>query len=648
MNIKLNLSLEKLTIGQRLLTMTSVMATTLFITAGIAFFALSYASSSSQNLEQKVSETSQIGKLIDTVQNQFINTLNSLNTGVVTWNEANQKILSAQEEFEQSWKKLQAIENIDAIKNTVPNVQQAFNIFTTLGSNQSRASLELFLLNDLHPLIDPFLIATNQHAGNLAKLATDAFQTSESVLNTTMIIGILLILFGMTGAIALAHFVRKSIVEPVEVIAGTVTQIQKGETDARTLLAGQDELSQLGQALDQLLNERVATLISIEKENEALNDSIIELLEGTSRLSERDLTTRLSVREDVTGSVADALNVVTKETAEALAKIHQVSELVNTSSVTVDEQTQKVSQVAEQERELVEQTISKLDSVSKSMTQIAKLCQTCNSVAKSTANTTDKAFEAVEVTVESMEEIRDSISETEKRIKRLSERSQEISGIIDIINNIAERTHVLALNASMQAAAAGDAGRGFAVVADEVQRLAESSRNSTSQISGLIRNIQSETADAVDNMNTSINQVVSGSKRAVQAGTQMQETQNSTKQLVSAVEKIASKSLAQAKEAETLRSQANRIEKSTQITRQELERQSVHTERLRAASGVQKKTVELFQLPEIEAIDLELPELKTAIPDSISSAEPIIPSTIHKETYVPELQRTMEMANEET
>lgn len=207
-------------------------------------------------------------------------------------------------------------------------------------------------------------------------------------------------------------------------------------------------------------------------------------------------------------------------------------------------------------------------------------------------------METVAKTANGMNDIRETIAETEKRIKRLGERSQEINGVVEIINNIAERTHVLALNASMQAAAAGDAGRGFAVVADEVQRLAESSRQSTAEIAGLVGNIQAETSETMSTMNKTIAQVVEGTELAKAAGEQMESTQKTTAELANAVEQIAKRSMIQSQVSNSLRDQAAQVQASTQETSVELEQQSSQTVNLVEYSRRLVDSVGVFRLPE--------------------------------------------------
>jgi len=292
------------------------------------------------------------------------------------------------------------------------------------------------------------------------------------------------------------------------------------------------------------------------------------------------------------------MNLMTEETARVLNNIRNVSINVEQVADLVKLQSDKVTNVAASERDVVETAIGKLDKASLAMNEVAKLAQTCNDTATRAAESTLTAFNTVTNTADGMHDIRETISETEKRIKRLGERSQEITTVVDIIKDIAERTHGLALNASMQAAAAGDAGRGFAVVADEVQRLAESSRNSTSQITSLVRSIQSETSETMSTMNKAISQVVEGSGLAERAGKEMQETQKTTSELVQAVLHIAKLSLDQAKSHDDLKNDTLAIRNSTNDTGRELEEQTLHTNQLVDYAKLLKESVHVFKLPE--------------------------------------------------
>jgi methyl-accepting chemotaxis protein len=242
--------------------------------------------------------------------------------------------------------------------------------------------------------------------------------------------------------------------------------------------------------------------------------------------------------------------------------------------------------------------VADLDSATRTLRGVAQLAEVSNQAASQTAATTRAAHEAVSNTVSGMSTMREQIAEMEKRIKRLGERSQEISQIVALITAISERTHVLALNASMQAAAAGDAGRGFTVVAEEVQRLSDSVRQSTQQISSLVQNIQLETNDAITTVNRVIDQVVRGSETAQRSGTQMEETQRTTAQLVQAVQRIAQAAQTQVQIAEQLRGRVVEITASTQKTAHQVKEQNISTQALSDAATQLVKTAGVFRLPE--------------------------------------------------
>ena len=405
-----------------------------------------------------------------------------------------------------------------------------------------------------------------------------------------------------TGSIMVMIFVSlmSRLTGSLNLLIDTINAVREGDVQVRTNMTTNDELGRIGQAFDTMLNERMSMMVGAEEENNRLNDSIIELLEAVSNLSERDLTVKVPVNADITGPVADAMNLMASETAKVLNEIRTVAEQVVDASNRIQAQGAKVTELATNERHIVEDTMGKLDDASKSMDQVADLAKDCNETAAKAAESTKLALETVTKTANGMSEIRETISETEKRIKRLGERSQEINGAVDIINNIAERTHVLALNASMQAAAAGDAGRGFAVVADEVQRLSESSRQSTSEIAALVSNIQAETGETMATMNKTIAQVVAGTELAQQAGGQMEATQKTTAELASVVEQIARQSLVQSKVSDSLRDQATQVQTSTQETSAELEQQSGLTQNLVEYSKLLVNSVSVFKLPSLE------------------------------------------------
>ena len=380
-------------------------------------------------------------------------------------------------------------------------------------------------------------------------------------------------------------------------LQGAVQQVAAGDLTARANMTSNDELGQLGHAFDSMLNQRLTDLEHQAKENEQLNDSVINLMDAADRLSKRDLTVVLPVSEDITGNVSDALNQMARETARTMAEINQVAQQLEQAATVVQEQGSKVAQVAANERQVVGQALQSLEQSSDTMTEMATLAESSNKLADNTSDSTKRALVAVRKTVRSMNDIRSTVSETEKSIKRLGERSQEISAIVEIIKDIAERTHTLALNAGMQAVAAGEAGRGFSVVADEVQRLAETARESTNQISALVQSIQAESSETMATMNKTISQVVEGSELAERSGKRMRITQKTTQDLINAVEQIAERSKSLVTVNETLRTQANQLQESTLATEQELTQQAKQTRSMFQYLQNLVQSVRVFKLP---------------------------------------------------
>jgi len=402
---------------------------------------------------------------------------------------------------------------------------------------------------------------------------------------------------GLGLALLLGFYMGRSITKPVRRVIDTVHAVAAGHIEARTQLSGYDEVAELGGALDRLLEEKVATLARAQVENARLNDSVIALLRAVSKLSHRDLTVRVPVTEDVTGPIADAINKLAADTGRVLADVNVVAEQVAAASAEVRTRADSVNAVATSQQSEATDTADQLSQASVRLAEISKLAQECNALAQRAAHNTESAVATVTDTLRGMGDIREVIQETGKRIKRVGERSQEITGIVDIINRIAERTTVLALNTSMHAAAAGDAGRAFGVLADEVQGLAENTRNAAGQIGGLIKSMQIETGDTISAMEGAIGQVVAGSRMAEEAGKQIGETQRATTALVQSVLQIAAGSHEQAQLSVTLQDRARTMLRGVRTTGEHVAGQLQEAVNLTGFARRLLDSVQVFKLP---------------------------------------------------
>ncbi len=373
---------------------------------------------------------------------------------------------------------------------------------------------------------------------------------------------------------------------------------KEGDFDVRLKISRNYEIGRFAKDVNELLEERAQTALKVQEENAA----VLALLQGVSKFSQRDLTMRLEVKEDITAPLADSLNIMADETSKVLNGVVNIANDVAQAAQQVKAQSDTVIDVASDEQRQVEQTAVQLGEASEAMSAITTLAKGCNDSADKAIRATENSQQSVLNTIQGITGIRTTIRETEKRIKRLGERSQDISGIVSLINSIAERTHILALNASIYAASAGETGKGFVVIADEIQRLAENSREATSKISTLVNNIQAETAETVTTMNEAISQVVRGTQLAEQAGTTMQETHANTSDLVDKVQQIADKSKNQSGVTHELRDRSELIKKSTQKTNTELRDQSEQTDLLVQYSDDLLQAVGVFTLPETESL----------------------------------------------
>ena len=600
----MNKLFSKFRIGPRLIFLITVQAIILLIIGFTALAGLTFASRSTDLLNQNVSEGTRLSYLADTIQGELLATVHRVNTGAMTWEQGRQNLEFANQQFEDDWQEytsgLSADEAEfidDVLAPGLAGVRSAFVELERLFRTEDRTNLSLFVINDLDELVQPFLNALLASSAERQLASEQTFEESLRSNNTFLYASLAVIIVGIVLAGVIGYLIYRSIVDPIERISGTVHSVSEGDYGVRTGLSGEDEFARLGAALDELLQDKVTTLVDAEEENERLNDSVLRLLEAVARLSERDLTVTVPVSADVTGPVADAINQMAEETGRVLTRVSRIASQVGASCATVNKKAEIVNATANAQKSEVERTAGELAQASTTLVNIAKVARECNETAKLTTETTQTAMATVTGTLESMNEIRDAIQETGKRIKRLGERSQEITAIVDIINTIAERTHVLALNAGMQAAAAGEAGRGFAVVADEVQRLAESSREATAQIASLVKNIQVDTNDTIVTMDRTISQVVSGTRMAESAGQQMVASQKTTASLVRAVGEIAASSEQQARISNELRERASSMLSQTQVTSQELLEQLTQTKNLVQYARMLVQSVRVFKLP---------------------------------------------------
>lgn len=288
---------------------------------------------------------------------------------------------------------------------------------------------------------------------------------------------------------------------------------------------------------------RAATLQA--EQNEQNQQAILRLLDELSSLADGNLTVHATVTDDITGAIADSINYAIGALRDLVATVNNSSILVDAAAKQTEAASQHLVRASETQTKHAAAASESIGQVVSAIEEVSGNAERCSDVAHHSVDVAHKGGEAVRRTIDGMNTIRETIQDTSKRIKRLGESSQEIGNIVALIEEIAEQTNILALNASIEASRAGEAGRGFAVVADEVQKLAERSSNATKQIEVLVSTIQSDTNEAVVAMERSTTDVVGGSLLAQNAGAALVEIEQVSHQIASLVQNISTSSKGQ-------------------------------------------------------------------------------------------------------
>ena len=300
--------------------------------------------------------------------------------------------------------------------------------------------------------------------------------------------------------------------------------------------------------------------------NDANQAAILRLMNELQTVAEGDLTQQATVTEDITGAIADSVNYTVEELRTLVSQVQgTVSRVTDTTQQVENTSTELLAASTEQLREIRETGESVLQMAGR-INQVSAQAQQTAAVARRSLAAAETGREAVQNSIGGMNAMRDQIQETSKRIKRLGESSQEIGEITELISDITEQTNVLALNAAIQAASAGEAGRGFSVVAEEVQRLAERSGDATRQIAALVKAIQTDTQDAVGAMERSTQGVVENTKLSDAAGSALGDIDRVTRQLAELIEQISTNALEEAKSANVVATNIQHIFAVTEQT----------------------------------------------------------------------------------
>jgi twitching motility protein PilJ len=325
--------------------------------------------------------------------------------------------------------------------------------------------------------------------------------------------------------------------------------------------------------------------------------AIMRLLDELGGLADGDLTVSATVTEDITGAIADSINFAIDSLRDLVTTVNDSAILVDSAAKQTDTTAQQLAEAYATQSKQIEAASEAIGRMAGSIEEVAGNAERSADVARHSVDVAHKGGDAVRRTIAGMNTIRETIQETSKRIKRLGESSQEIGNIVELINDIADQTNILALNASIQASMAGEAGRGFAVVADEVQRLAERSANATKQIEVLVRTIQADTNEAVVSMERSTTDVVGGALLAENAGAALEEIEQVSNQIASLVQNISESSRVQNRSAEVVTRNTEMLQQINSQTAASTAETTDSIRKLAELAAQLRESVSGFRLP---------------------------------------------------
>jgi len=365
-------------------------------------------------------------------------------------------------------------------------------------------------------------------------------------------------------AVVLWFWLGSRVSQPVKQLVEFSERIGAGDYKARLAIESNDDFALAAENLNRTV-ERASRAISNQEGQENLQKSVTEFLTIVSQIARGDLTLRGKVTNDALGNVVDSVNYMLDNFTKVLERVRKAAIDVSSSANEILVSSEEMAAGATQQDQEITNTSSAVEELTVSMKQVSNNAEASAEAARRALDAAEQGNRAVRDTLEGMQRIRASVQATAKKIKSLGDRSLEISEIINVINDITEQTNLLALNAAIEAARAGEAGRGFAVVADEVRKLAEHSRTATKDIAALIKAIQAETNEAVVVMEEGTREVEVGARLADQAGRALDAISSVVRQSAELVQEISLASKQQVRGTEGV---ANAMQIISNITRQ--------------------------------------------------------------------------------
>lgn len=451
---------------------------------------------------------------------------------------------------------------------------------------QEYIAINKSMRNSVFRLNDALSPALNE----MLRIRISSYRNDVLVAEGSIVTGLILVIYVFFGF----YF---SVSNATTALKQAAERIASGDFGTRIKIETRDELATVALGFDKMTQQVGDLLARAQDENRSNQEAILRLLDEVSDLADGNLTRKPLVTADVTGAIADSLGYAIETLRTLVGAINTTAEQVATGASSTQEKALQLTMASDRQAQGINTAGTAVSEMTKSIGRVSRNAIESSSVAKQSVEIAKRGTQTVQGTIQGMETIREQIQETSKRIKRLGESSQEIGEIVGLIHSVAYQTNILALNAAIQAAMAGEAGRGFSVVADEVQRLSKRVSNSARQIENLVKTIQTDASEAVISMEKSTSGVVSGTRLAQDAGKALAEIETVSINLDRLIEGISNAAREQTDTAGTVSHLMKMIQDITTQTSQGTKQAAASIGELTGMAGELKKSVAGFKLP---------------------------------------------------
>ncbi len=423
-----------------------------------------------------------------------------------------------------------------------------------------------------------------------------AAQDELSLLNQNTILGIIAIL-ALAAVIAVFYMLTagRKTVDQVKNLESTIQTIRGGNYRARARVLSSDETGYVAEEMNRVLDATFA-LIQSRDEQDAVQDAIFQFMEDVGKVAEGDLTARARGTHALTNDIALSFNETVMNLRDIIEQIQTTTSQVSAATGQIRDTAQSLSSGSESQADYIVDTSAAVDEMAISIQHVSENSQISTDVSAQARANAQAGTNAVAKTIDGMELIQAQVSLASSQVARLGDSSKDISQSIALINDIADRTSVLALNATIRALAAGDAGRGFTVVAREIESLAAQAAQAAQRVSELSAQMQTDATKTIGAMGETQSRVQTSLGVAAHAATRLQDIERVTERLSDVIREISHAAQQQARSSETVARSMSEISDVTQQTASGTHETMTSIDNLARLADELYESVRLFKL----------------------------------------------------